>query len=56
MLFREWYSIVIFPCLWLQVLDYVFFEDYEFVCYAVPVFVVSTFSVKVTVPSSFNET
>ena len=41
MLFREWCSTVKSPCLWLQVFDYVFLEDYEFVCHAAPVFVVS---------------
>ena len=32
---------MIFPCLWLQVLGYVFLEDCVFVCRAVPVFVAS---------------
>ena len=34
-------SVLIFPCLWLQVLGYVFLEDCVFVCRAVPVFVAS---------------
>ena len=39
--FQAGCSVLIFPCLWLQVLDYVFLEDCVFVCRAVPVFVAS---------------